>query len=156
VVYFPRLDGKNLRRYLGFYHCTYEVVAPLSPSKNILIMDHFIDLTTAQEMTLRYRDTREAVLAPLYQQLNVLPLSETFERSAIEAVLAQEGCSSLRVYYGMDADYGIHAILVGADASNADLLPSTSLTSETEEPDLILEKGTRCPDICPESSPLNS
>jgi len=118
-------------------------------------MNHFISLAEASQMTALYRQHRDAILETAYQDQNVLPVSETFDREAFDAVLNQAGCTGLRIYYGMDADYKVHALVVGVTAANRDLLPSTG-NSLAEEEDLILEKGSRCPDICAEPSPLNT
>ncbi|MCW3075126.1 MAG: hypothetical protein JWP69_2195 [Flaviaesturariibacter sp.] len=117
-------------------------------------MNHFISLSEASTMTALYRSEREAILNPAYQGQNVLPLSETFDRAAFDTVLAQEGCTALRIYYGMDEDSKVHGIIVGVNALNEDMVTvPSSLSAETEEE--IIERGTRCPDICAEPSPLN-
>lgn len=117
-------------------------------------MEHSITLQAAVEMTGRFRNYREIILDPLYQGQAILPLAESFNRYDIDVVLAQPGCTALRVYYGMDADYTVHAILVGVDQNNQNLLPAGGGLTATAEADPILEKGTRCPDICDETSPL--
>jgi hypothetical protein len=116
-------------------------------------MSHFISLQDAIDLTVQFRTSREAVLASLYQDQNILPLSETFDRAAIDTLLAQTGCEKMRIYYGMTEDYQLHAVLVGVDENNEDMLAENLLESEE---DILLEKGFRCPEICPPSSPLNS
>ncbi|RZK13250.1 MAG: hypothetical protein EOO46_00125 [Flavobacterium sp.] len=106
-------------------------------------------------MTLEYRNERENILANQYQDAGILPLSETFNRAAVDALLAQTGCAGLRIYYGMDETLKVHAILVAVDELNADILPSTQ-TSLTAVEDVIMEISQRCPDVCPPASPLNS
>ena len=120
-------------------------------------MNHFISLQTAIDMTTVYRQNRLAILKTEYQQQDILSLSETFDRAAIDVLLSKSGCTKLRIYYGMDTDMSIHAILVAADAENADILPAANAVEsiETEEDD-IAERGIRCPEICPEPSVLNS
>lgn len=117
-------------------------------------MNHFISLAEASTMTALYRSQREAILQPEYQGLNVLAISETFDRAAFDTVLAQDGCAALRLYYGMDEDYKVHAIIVGVNAQNQDMV-TTGASLSTDEEDEIIERGTRCPDICAEPSPLN-
>lgn len=104
-------------------------------------------------MTGRFQQNRENVLATNYRNQNVLPVAETFDRTPFDQVLAQSGCTALRIYYGMDAAYKLHAIIVAVDSNNHDILPSNSLTSVTED-ESIIERGIRCPDICPEDSEL--
>jgi hypothetical protein len=116
-------------------------------------MNQFISLPTAIEMTARFRTERNNILQFEYQDQNVLPLSETFDRSAIDTLLGKEGAVALRIYYGMDENLKIHAIIVASNENNEDLLAPMSLTA-TEEEDIV-ENGTRCPELCPEPSPLN-
>lgn len=124
-------------------------------SQNPLFMSHFISLTEAADMTARYRQYREQILATAYKNQNILPICETFDRSEIDTILGKSGCDSLRIYYGMDTAYKVHAVIVGADTNGADILPAgTSLT--TTEDDYIAERGFRCPDQCPPDSDLNS
>lgn len=118
-------------------------------------MNHFISLAEAVQMTALYRSNREAILQPAHQNQNLLPLSETFDRQAFDSVLAKSGCTALRLYYGMSEDLKIHAIVVGVDAAGNDMLPASggSLLDTGED---IIENSLRCPDICPNASPLNT
>ncbi len=116
--------------------------------------DHIIELQTAIDMTALYRTKRETILQTSYQGQNILPLSETFSRGAIDTLLENEECAGLRIYYGMDENEKVHAILVGVNSSNEDLLPSNSLTPEDEP--IIIELGQRCPPTCPPESVLNN
>ncbi len=107
-------------------------------------------------MTQRYRANKELILDSGFRNKNILSLSETFNRAEIEELLSKPGCTAIRIYYGMDEDKKVHAILVASDANNADILgPTNSATTEDEEDDWIVETGIRCPVVCPEDSPLN-
>jgi hypothetical protein len=119
--------------------------------------NHFITLQTGIDMTTLYRQERENILATAYKNQNILPLSETFDRAAIDAILQQAGCTAFRIYYGMTEDLLVHAILVGVNVNNEDILPSTenSLTSTEDPVDIICEQSIRCPEDCPAVSPLN-
>ena len=117
-------------------------------------MSHFIPLSEAVEMTKRYRQNRDAVLQTSYQNQNLLPVCETFERSAFDALLSKPDCAFIRIYYGMDADMKIHAIIVAADPNDRDILPLS--TASNDEEDDILDRANRCPDLCPPESALNS
>lgn len=118
-------------------------------------MNHFISLQEAVDMTTLYRAEHENILKTQFQNQNILARSESFERAAFETLLAKNGCAGLRIYYGMDETYKVHAIIVAIDANGADILPSSNLT-ETEEEKDIVERGIRCPELCPTASPLNS
>lgn len=115
---------------------------------------HEISLQTAIDMTTLYRTYRETILASNYQNQDILPISETFNRDAIDKLLSESNCAGLRIYYSMDENKKVHAILVGVNSSNEDILPVNSL-NEAEEL-IILEEGQRCPPSCPPSSDLNS
>ena len=118
-------------------------------------MSHFIPLTEARQMTALYRNNREAILQPSYQNQALLPLSETFDRAAFDTVLAKSGCTALRIYYGMDESLKVHALIVGVDANGQDLIPAdVSAATATDED--IIEHGVRCQEICPTSSLLTT
>ncbi|MBC7934555.1 MAG: hypothetical protein H7Y86_04230 [Rhizobacter sp.] len=105
-------------------------------------------------MTTRYRANREAILQETFQNRDILPLSETFARGAIENLFAEGTCEGLRIYYGMDEEEKVHAIIVGVNEDNEDILPA-SLSIVENEP-VIIEEGQRCPPSCPPASDLNS
>lgn len=117
-------------------------------------MSHFISLQQASEMTKRYRTHRSQITLPEHQGDDLLAFSETFERSAIDALLIQPGCTGIRIYYGMDQDLKIHAILVASDEQNADILAAGNSAVLAEE-SVIVEMANRCPPLCPEPSELN-
>ncbi len=114
---------------------------------------HFISLPQAVKMTERFRNNKENILATEYKQRDSVPLSETFNRQSIEKLLATPGCAGMRIYYSMDEDLKIHAILVAVNDSNKDLLPSEGTMSAANDI-VIVEEGQRCPDLCPPPSPL--
>jgi hypothetical protein len=130
-------------------------------SQSLTNTNHFISLAQAVKMTTTYREQLNEILKPEYQDKNILARSETFDRAPFDTVLAQPGCAGLRIYYGMDSELKVHAIVVGVNESNEDMLNPISALSEkatapTEEPqDPIIEQGMRCPEECPEPSPLN-
>jgi len=122
------------------------------------VNSHVIPLDQANLMTAIYRENRELILAQQYQGQDILPLSETFNRQAFDRLLSTAGCAGIRIYYGMDSDQRLHAVIVAVNESNEDLLPVSadqSTLSETDDP-VIIEEGQRCPPICPEKSSLNS
>lgn len=114
---------------------------------------HFINLTTATGLTDKYRTDQNGILATSFQNQDILPLSETFNRADIETLLDQDGCEAMRIYYGMDGDDKVHAILVAVNEDNEDILPSQNIDPGV---DIILEEGQRCPIFCPPASALNS
>ena len=120
---------------------------------------HQIPFAKAIEMAQLYRDNRESILLPAYRGQDILALNETFEKEAVLQMLNQTGCIAMRIYYGMNDDLKVHAILVGVNASNEDMLPEGILYPVSnvivENSGELLEESNRCPPNCPPSSPLN-
>ena len=110
-------------------------------------MTHQISLATAIDMTTRYRNNHPADY----------PLSETFQLSSILRLLATPNAAFLRIYYGLQSDGKMDAILVVADSDNNDILPESNsvITTSNDDP-VILEDAFRCPPTCSPESPLNS
>ena len=119
-------------------------------------MNHFISLLEGVAMTALYRSEKENILKQQFQEQNILPLSEAFSREPFDTLLAKSGCEGMRIYYGMSEDLKIHAIIVATDSEGNDILPPETETLVPGEEDDIFERGNRCPDICPDDSPLNS
>ena len=109
---------------------------------------HLISLQNAIDMTTRFRTEKENILIQSLRGQNILPICESFDRSAFDTLLAQSGCEAIRVYFSMDSSLKVKVVIVGVDGNKADILPASN--------EKIVEEGQRCPDICPPSSPLNS
>jgi hypothetical protein len=120
-------------------------------------MSNTITLKQAVDLTTRYRTAKSELLKEEYADKNIMPVCETFDKEAINKLLAHPGCVRLRVYLGMKEDQDICTILVGVDAEDKDILPAIENTGEAgdDEP-VIVEDGIRCPPICPPPSPLNA
>lgn len=117
-------------------------------------MSNFISLQKAVDMTSLFRQEKEKILQDNLQGLDILANNETFEKSQIESILSKTECKKLRIYYGMDESKKIHAILVGVDVNNQDILPMQT-TKDDSSVDVIIEDAERCPPLCPPPSPLN-
>ncbi|MBS1510348.1 MAG: hypothetical protein JST86_05865 [Bacteroidetes bacterium] len=129
----------------------------MSTNTSLPEQSHFITLTQAVDMTTLYRTNREAILKTAFQGQNILALSETFNRNAFDTLLAEPGCAGLRIYYGMNTDLTVHAIVVAVNSSNEDILPaSTSRTTIAATDIVIVEESQRCPEHCPADSVLNT
>lgn len=119
-------------------------------------MHHVISLNEAIAMTSRYRDHRNNILQPAHQHQDILPLSETFDRAALDLLLSKPGCTAIRIYFGMDESLRVHAVIVASNSENEDILPHSPAPSERgDEDDFVIDRGNRCPPICPRKSPLN-
>ena len=112
---------------------------------------HRISLDTAIKITTLYRAQRNRILGLEWQGKDLLPISETFDRTALDRLLAQPGCTAVRIYYGMDETLQVHAVVVGVNANDQDILPTP------DAPDAeILDVSKICPPICTLGSPLNT
>ena len=118
-------------------------------------MPHLISLSAAIALTSNYKKQKGNLLASTLQGANVLPDCETFDRDAFDALLKQEGCTRVRIYFGMDEKNMVRLVIVGVDANDNDIVPQQTRTLE-EDTSVIIEDGLRCPEMCPPSSPLNS
>lgn len=118
--------------------------------------NHLISLEAASKMTAFYRQEMNNILAEPFKGQNILAVCETFDRAALDALLNQADCTAVRIYYGMSEDMKIHAIVVGVNSDNEDILPATSAELVSESDEVIIEEAFRCPDYCPPKSPLNS
>lgn len=118
-------------------------------------LNHRITLERAKEMTRLFRENKDNILKPEFLGQDILPISETLNRTAMDQLLAQPSCVGVRIYYSMDETLKIHAILVGVNDQGQDILPADSSSISTEEEEgVILEEMQRCPPNCP-SSELN-
>jgi len=115
---------------------------------------HSITLADAIAMTTLYRNNRISILKPELATSDVLALNETFNKEDVMQMISEPGCVAMRIYYGMTPDLQVHAILVGVDENNEDILPAAM--KRIDDYAQILEEATRCPYNCPPSSPLNT
>ncbi|MEN9998486.1 MAG: hypothetical protein RI922_1476 [Bacteroidota bacterium] len=72
-------------------------------------------------------------------------IAHFFGTEKIKALLDQENCVGIRIYYGIDENGKKNLILVGAKANEDDLVDG-----------LILERAFTCPPKCSASNVLNS
>ena len=118
---------------------------------------HRIPVGKGAQMTARYRAQRKKLLRGDFKDKDdVLPICETFDKEAVERLLCQPGCTGLRVYYSMDEEDRLHAVLVGVDAENRDILAVSSSLTTMEEEGEVLDEAQRCPTNCPPDSDLNT
>ncbi|MBS4065290.1 MAG: hypothetical protein KGZ74_12060 [Chitinophagaceae bacterium] len=116
----------------------------------------FISLPQAIEMTARYRQNRNTILASQYTGKDILSICDTFNKEAIETILKKPGCCALRLYYGMDENMIVRPIMVAVNEKDEDMLPAISTLESGEEDKDIVDDTIKCPPICPPPSPLNS
>lgn len=108
----------------------------------------FISLTEAAKMTKAYRERLLPVLSGA--PLAIKPIfGMSFKKEDLAIILAQPGCASLKVYFGLKVNLlesELHLVLVAQDSSGNDLLAAN----------LILDHGFLCPPNCGIDNALNS
>jgi|688.fasta_scaffold02101_7 hypothetical protein len=109
--------------------------------------NNFIDLPTAIQLTRNYRENKDKLVTTEFS--DAMCLSETFDASAIRAVLDQPGCVSFRAYYGMKENKQVCMVFVGVNDKNQDIV-----FVDNPRKNILVEVGSRCPPFCPEDSPL--
>ena len=67
----------------------------------------------------------------------------SFDRAAIEKILAQPGCARLRFYHGKNEDGTPSMVLVGVDAAGKDMAKAC-----------LMDRGLPCPPFCDPPSVL--
>lgn len=97
--------------------------------------NHAITLQEASEWTANYRATIN----------NGETIAHFFGKDALNAILAQQGCVGIRIYYALDENGAKQLILVGANADGNDLFNG-----------VLAERSFKCPQDCSAANPLNS
>lgn len=114
--------------------------------------NHSISLNEAIELTKKNRQDRQTVVKSEYQDQDIIPICETFDKEAILDLLNRTECRYFRIYYGMSDSVQLHAVLVGANEDGIDILPGDAINPSP----LILDRSERCPRLCPPPSDLNT
>lgn len=96
--------------------------------------DHNIPLSTAANWTKNYRTANPGSTKGHF-----------FGKDAIQAILTQNNCVGMRIYYALDETGKKQLIVVGTDASENDLFNG-----------LLAERSIDCPPTCGINNPLNS
>lgn len=139
---------------------------PLLMSTLEVKTEQFITVAKAKKLIGKFKKEKDKIVKDEFKGKHLLPDSETFDRSAFEALLKIKECKSLRVYFGMEDDDKVSLVVVAVDENGNDILTPIALNdanmatmeSETEVSltDPIVENGVKCPPTCPIESPLNS
>ena len=120
-------------------------------------MRNVITPEQAKKLTRNFRRNRDKMLRDEFKGPKTLPVCETFDRAAFDALLAQPGCTQVRIYLGMGDRHEVKLMAVGVNEKGQDILPDASRTADFgAENGVIVEDGQRCPEDCPEDSYLNT
>ena len=101
--------------------------------------DNFISLDQAKAYTKKYRDNLKDMLTNEYQ--GALSYCETLDADAVRTLLDQKGCVGFRIYYGLNDDNQVSAVLVAVNDKNEDILNGND--------SVILDNLSKCPQGCP-------
>jgi hypothetical protein len=96
-------------------------------------MSEFISLDDAKSMTHRYQDSVPEGTT----------ISCEVDKSQLIAMLNQEDCQGLRIYFALNEEERLTTVLVGSDGSGSDMVTG-----------LIVNQPRLCPPKCPPASPL--
>jgi hypothetical protein len=112
---------------------------------------NLIPLERAKKLTGFYKEERGRLINPSIAKKDVIPYSETFDRSAIDLLLKLEGCVGIRIYQGLDEEFKLHSIIVGVNEKGEDLIipDSTEGGEPAEGGGFVVEDAVRCPPNCP-------
>ncbi|MEN9964189.1 MAG: hypothetical protein RL582_1284 [Bacteroidota bacterium] len=100
---------------------------------------NFISLSEAQDLTSRFRNELDDMLTTSFE--DSLPYAETFDASAIQDLINQDGCTQFRAYFGMDENNKVRLVFTAVDAQGEDILDGSN--------SIIIDNGIRCPNNCP-------
>ena len=95
---------------------------------------HTISLLDAADLTAHYRTNHPGAIKAFY-----------YSKAAISAILAQEDCVGIRIYYGEDDEDNPKLVICGVLANEDDI-----------DDGLLAEFGLPCPTQCGSSNALNS
>lgn len=113
---------------------------------------NLIPLSEGTQLTTYFQSERQKVINPKYEGQNILPVCETFDIAAFQALLALPDCTGVRIYGGMNEKQEICFVICGVDRNDKDLYlpPGDGIPEER-----VIDNGVRCPMNCPPSSVLN-
>lgn len=73
--------------------------------------------------------------------------SHYFGRNVIDQILAQEGCTGVRIYYAFDDEGDKVLILSGVDGTGENMLPLSPTYRDGEN--ILADMSLPCPSVCP-------
>jgi hypothetical protein len=105
-----------------------------APASFDTTFDHDVGLTEARELISRHKRANPGSRS-----------ASMFTRVPLDAILAQQGCVGMRMYYGLNPDGERCLVLVGVDEFGNDM-----------DEGVIADRSFGCPPICAMDSALDS
>lgn len=159
------LTGLLLGSVLLFSQCkNEEEYDPLIPYDEANAQQHFISVDTAAKYTWLFRNGKKTLSRELKDSSYLdkkfnMPLSESFNRDAIAALLNQPGAKGVRIYLGQDEAGMVRMVLAAVDKKGNSITGHDGkimkYTAAQFQQAVLLEAGQRCPTLCSESGPLD-
>jgi hypothetical protein len=124
--------------------------APTPFSEALNAIDHNIPIPEAAALIQGFAECKELMLAPPYQGPLTLPVYETFNLKAIQAIMCQKTAIGFRIYLGWDGQQ-IRFVLTGVDPDGIDVTQRYIMNpgGDYTNPDIISiltdEAGQRWP-----------
>jgi hypothetical protein len=137
------------------------------PQTELADINHFIDRAEARKLVDTFEAMKYELINPSLiaaeKAFGVLPESEAFNEKSILAILAQKGCTGIRIHYGIKNEQRdgkevplMVAVLVGVDEKGENMWGSTVANHKTfmattdreagvQQDGVIVEDSQRCP-----------
>lgn len=125
--------------------------APTTFSNTLNAINHTITLDQGMTMINNFGLVRESMVSDRYIGGNTLPVYETFNLEAIDALICQPNAVGFRIYMGMDGQNQVRFVLVGVDGDGKDIIqrktenPGIMADAASGHSVLVYEAGQRWP-----------
>ena len=121
-------------------------------------INHRITPEQAKALTSKYSSDRNS------WSKKTMPLSEAFNKRALDSLLNQPNCVGMRICFGIDPDGQVRLVLYGINDQGKDIgsinsrLSGAHLAKNSKQKgsddqnftgEVVLESGHRCPQYCP-------
>lgn len=124
---------------------------PTAFSNTLNAISHTISLRAAMEMVSRFDSVRTEMGTRAGYAGNTLPVFETFNLQAVQALICQQNTIGFRIYLAMDNRQNVRYVLVGVDGDGKDVIQRARANPGFDPMDagdasvLIMEAGQRWP-----------
>lgn len=148
---FTACNNANPPNVGGQEKCIDNKPTPTPFSTQLKARNHEITVDQAVQMINNFGTVRQTMLAREFSNPNTLPVSETFNLEAIDAIICQPTAVGFRVYMGLDAQQQVRLVLVGVDGDGKDIVQRTNenpgyrAESATTVSTKVYETGQRWP-----------
>jgi hypothetical protein len=133
-----------------FFSCQDKTPEPTKPPKS----EHTVTLDEARNQIRQHRSFRASNANVPAIDTALFYRSESFSKTDLQAILAEDSCDGIRIYPALNKDGRIVLLIVGRNGRK-DLLPTPPRDSSYNRPIYyILRSEVPCPEVCPEGASL--